>query len=61
MRCYFSGIIDYTGAETWQIFPRMPVTAKFFKELFTPTGNGIAVSVRYVSSAPANLCARFND
>ena len=36
------GIIDYTGTETWQTFSRMLT----MEELFTPTLNGIAVSVR---------------
>ena len=55
------GIIDYTETETLQVFSRIPVTAKIFKELFAPTINGIAVSVRYVFSMPVVLNARMND
>ena len=31
------GIIDFTGQEIRQIFPRMFVMAKYFEEFFTPT------------------------
>ena len=34
---FSQGIIDYTRMEAWQIFSRMPVTAKICKELFTST------------------------
>ena len=46
------GIIDSTGTETRQIFFHMFVMAKSFKELFAPTLNGIAASVRCVFSTP---------
>ena len=39
------GIINSTRMEIRQIFSCMPVKTKFFEELFTPTWNGIAVSV----------------
>ena len=51
----------YTGVETWQIFSRMPVTAKIFEESFTPTLNRVAVRVQYVSSTSVVLDAGLND
>ena len=39
----------------------MFVMAKSFEELLTPTLNGIAASVRYVSSMPVVLNARLNE
>ena len=47
-------IIDPTGTKTWQIFFRMFVMAKIFKELFTPTKNTIAIIVRCVLGAILN-------
>ena len=55
------GIIDSTGTETWPILSYMLVTAKKIKELFTPTENVIAASVRCVSSTPVILNARSSD
>ena len=55
------GIIGYTGTETEQICSCMPVKAKIFKELYTPTCNEIAVSIWYVSSTAVVLDARLND
>ena len=46
------GIIDSTETETRRSFSRMFEKAKFVKELFTPTVNGMAVSVRYLFSMP---------
>ena len=57
----FQGIIDSTGTETRQRFCSMFVMAKSFEELFTPTWNGIAASVWYVSSTPGVLGATLND
>ena len=39
----------------------MLTMAKTFEQLVTPTSNGIAVSVRYVSSTPVILDAGLND
>ena len=47
-------IIDPTGTKTSQIFFRMFVMAKIFKELFTPTKNTIAIIVRCVLGAILN-------
>ena len=55
------GIIDFTGMETRQSFFHMFVMTKSFEELFTPTLNGIAVSVGYFSSTPVVLVAILND
>ena len=41
-------------------FSRMLIMAKIFEELFIPTLNGIAGSVRYVSSTPVVLNAGLN-
>ena len=55
------GIIDSTETETCQIYFRMPVKAKFYKDLITPTIDGQAVCVRYVFSTPVVLDARLNN
>ena len=44
-----------------EIFSRMLVKTKLFRELFTSTRNGIAVSVRYVSSMPVVLDDRLHN
>ena len=54
-------VLDYTGTETWKAFSRMLTMAKIFEELFTPTLNGIAVSVWHVSCTPVVLHAGLND
>ena len=56
----WQGIIDSTGTKAWQLFSCMPSKVKIFKKLLTPTWNGIAASVRYVSSTPVVINARFN-
>ena len=47
--------------ETRIIFARMPVKPLFFKKLFNPTSNGIAVKVRYVPSTAVVLDVILND
>ena len=50
----------YTLTETRQNFSRMLTMAKIFKELFTPTSNGSAVSVWHMSAMPVYLHAGWN-
>ena len=54
------GIIDYTGTEIRQVF-FVCYSCKYFKGLFTPTFNGIAVSVWCVSSKPVVLKAGLDN
>ena len=51
-------IIVLTENEILQFFSSISATAEKIKELFTPTWNGIAASVRCVSSAPVGSSAR---
>ena len=52
------GIINCKGTETRQSLFHMFVIAKKIKELFAPTLNGIAASVRCVSSIIVVLNAK---
>ena len=54
------GVLDYTGMETRQTLSRMLTIANTFEKLFTPTLNGVAVSVRYAFSMPVILHAELN-
>ena len=50
----------YRNGNSANFFPRV-CNGKKIKELFTPTWNGIAASVRRVSSAPVVIYARLPD
>ena len=55
------GIIDCKGTETQQIFFSYACNGKKIKELFASSLNGIAASVRCVSSKTVGLNAKLPD
>ena len=54
------GIKDIQDRKLCNFFSRTLTMANIFKELFTPTLNGIVVSVRHVSSTPVVWLAGLN-
>ena len=65
IKCNLVKVPSHTGIKELQILqerkPGKILLVKFVEVLFTPTLNGIAVSVRCVSSTPVVLDARLND